>query len=222
MAVKKTPKKKVAKKKQPSKKVGRPEIKLTKEIIEIICREIANGGTLLGVSKRDDMPSRWSIYKWLALGDQDFRDQKKSIYSEFSYNHARACEAQTEYEVDEIKHLVDEIPEGAWFEDVNGEKYSLSQVQKTNKIREEEGEKPLEVELKGVTNELLKKRQMQINVRQWGASKKMPKKYGDKVDMTLAGDAERPLTTVDHKELVKSLGKEESKSLLDKMRGAVK
>lgn len=80
------------------KKTGRPS-SFTQQVAEIICVRIAEGESLREICKDDDMPTRMTIYRWLAA-DPIFCD-----------HYTRAREDQADTLADEIIAIADEQPE---------------------------------------------------------------------------------------------------------------
>ncbi len=74
------------------KKNGRPSI-WSEALEDEICRRIAAGRSVLSVSKDDDMPSDFTIWKWM--------NERES----FSLKYARAIEARAMAHADEISDL---------------------------------------------------------------------------------------------------------------------
>jgi hypothetical protein len=74
------------------KKNGRPSL-WSEGLEDEICRRIAAGRSVLSVSKDEDMPSDFTIWKWLG--------EKES----FSLKYARAIEARAMAHADEISDL---------------------------------------------------------------------------------------------------------------------
>tara|TARA_R110002110_G_scaffold181672_2_gene388084 strand:+ start:60 stop:506 length:447 start_codon:yes stop_codon:yes gene_type:complete len=94
-------------KKTPKNPVGRPS-KHTIELADIICERIADGESLRGICKDEDMPAKTSVFRWLAKKEnQEFRDQ---------YALAKTECGETEF--DEIKDIIDAEP--AYFYDEKG------------------------------------------------------------------------------------------------------
>lgn len=80
-------------------KMGRPSDYLP-EVADDICALIANGESVLKISKRPSMPAQSTIYKWL--------NENK----DFSEKYARAREAQADFLLDGMIDIVDEcIPD---------------------------------------------------------------------------------------------------------------
>lgn len=72
---------------------GRPT-KYTDELAQQICTEIAEGSNLNKITQRDDMPSRFTLYKWL--------DEKEG----FSNNYIRAKEQRADGRFDRIDQVI--------------------------------------------------------------------------------------------------------------------
>lgn len=116
---------------------GRPKI-YTKQIGRKICERVANGESLLKISKDESMPSRRSIHSWLL--DEDKKD--------FLRNYETAVNIRTENMFDSLEDIAD-LPDDT--------------------------ESPMRSRLR-------------VDTRKWYLSKVMPKKYGDKLDLTTDGD----------------------------------
>ena len=78
--------------------IGRPS-SYTPEIAEKLCAEIAEGGILHRMCRRDDMPDHSTVFRWLE-GNDEFRDR-----------YCRARERQAEFFADEIIEIVDTEPD---------------------------------------------------------------------------------------------------------------
>ncbi len=76
-------------------KIGRPS-DYTKDIADLICERLADGESLKSICTDGDMPSRGTVFRWLAK-DKTFQD----IY-------ARAREEQAETIFDEMKDISDD------------------------------------------------------------------------------------------------------------------
>lgn len=74
---------------------GRPSA-FSPEIADLICEEIANGRSLRAICADAAMPSKASVFRWLAQ-EEGFRDQ-----------YARAREAQADALADEILDIADD------------------------------------------------------------------------------------------------------------------
>ena len=85
-----------AEKKQ-KKKGGRKTL-FTQKLADKICERIADGESLRSICEDEDMPSRISVFKWLA-------NDKNKIFRE-QYAYARAAQAETL--IDEMFDIVDD------------------------------------------------------------------------------------------------------------------
>jgi hypothetical protein len=74
---------------------GRPT-KYTQAISEQVCTLLMEGFSLRSICKRDDMPSRGTVFSWLARNE------------EFASSYARAREVQAEIMADEIVDISDD------------------------------------------------------------------------------------------------------------------
>lgn len=84
-----------AAKKTAAKKIGRPS-SFTQKMADRICARIADGESLRSICAGKDMPSRTSVFKWLAE-HRSFADQ-----------YARAREAQADTLADQILEIADD------------------------------------------------------------------------------------------------------------------
>ncbi len=114
-------------------KVGRPS-KYTEELGLEICKRVADGESLLSISKDKDMPNRSTIHEWILTNE------------EFSNNYEKAVNVRTENMADDLINIADSVDPA-----------------ETNKGR------------------------LRVDTRKWYLSKIMPKKYGDKLDVTTDG-----------------------------------
>lgn len=124
------------KKNKKKNKGGRPTI-YTPELAQEICQRVADGESLLSISKDEKMPVRSTIHEWLLTR------------TEFSDKYNDAVNVRTENMFDELEKIAD-LPD--------------------------EQESPMRSRLR-------------VDTRKWYLSKVMPKKYGDKVDLTSDGKA---------------------------------
>lgn len=67
----------------------------SQELFDNICEQIADGESLRTICKQDDMPSKTTVFRWLAA-DEKLSDQ-----------YARAREAQADSLFDDILHISD-------------------------------------------------------------------------------------------------------------------
>lgn len=76
-------------------KTGRPSI-FTQELADTICERLANGESLKAICEDDDMPDRWTVWKW----DRDNHEG-------FSHKYARAREHQGDHYFDQCLEVAD-------------------------------------------------------------------------------------------------------------------
>ena len=166
-STKKTTSKKAARKpatakKTPAKgKPGRPS-KLTQAISREICARIADGETLLGICRDTRMPARSTVMLWLYDGRQKGATKMQRTFSD---NYARAREDQVEAWSDEVMEISDDGTND-W-------------VQRELK----DGRVVLVCDREHVSRSALR-----VKTRLHLMAKRAPKKYGDKIDVTSAGD----------------------------------
>lgn len=92
---------KSAKKAAPVKPTGRPS-SFTTEIGDLICDRISDGESLRKICEINAMPSRATVFRWLANDENvAFRDQ-----------YARAREASADADADDISHYAREAAAG--------------------------------------------------------------------------------------------------------------
>ena len=104
--------------------MGRPS-DYTQETVDAICERLADGQSLRTICADDSMPSKSTVFKWLAE------------LPEFSDQYARAREAQADALADEIIDIADESdrdtvlktrPDGSQFEECNSEWITRSRL----------------------------------------------------------------------------------------------
>lgn len=138
---------------------GRPSI-YTIELGKEICSRIALGESVLHIVQDESMPASSTIYLWLL--DED----KK----EFSDNYAKARNIQAELMFEELLDIADD---------------SSEDVLRTKKVKDENtGEW---VYLKEENKEFTNRSRLRVDTRKWYLSKVLPKKFGDKTDITSDG-----------------------------------
>lgn len=74
---------------------GRPS-DFSQELADLICERISDGESLRSICEDDDLPSRTTVFRWLAK-NLDFRDQ-----------YARAREEQADVLVEEMLEIADD------------------------------------------------------------------------------------------------------------------
>jgi len=140
---------------------GRPRI-FTREIAERICEETATSSkSLKSICEPEEMPSVRTVLSWLSDGSKE--DAKPEL-KDFLHMYARAKEEQADFLAEEIIEIAD---------DGTNDYMTITK-----------GDASYNVEDKEVTN----RSKLRVESRKWIASKLKPKKYGDKVDLTHAGE----------------------------------
>jgi hypothetical protein len=97
---------------EPTRPVGRPS-KYAPEIADAICEQMIAGRDLLDICKDEQMPSRSSVYRWMAA------------HPEFEAQCARAREAMADFELRNLKQLADDCTE----DNVNSTRVKLNHFQ---------------------------------------------------------------------------------------------
>lgn len=133
-----------------------------------LCTRIAEGNSLRTVCKADDMPHLSTVFRWLATSDKGNK--------EFKDQYARACEERSEAYIEEIFDIADDATND-WMED-----------------NYDKGKTPGYA----LNGENIQRSRLRVDTRKWYASKLKPKKYGDKLDMTSAGEKLEGLVIVKH------------------------
>ncbi|WP_322884161.1 hypothetical protein U8C35_06420 [Sinorhizobium medicae] len=110
-----------------------------------------------------------------------------SKYPDFAKAYACARETRAEQYYEEMIEIPDKLPDGICWELPNGDRFD-----KFEDIEESERSK---AKLKGLSKETVLKAKLQVDARQWYLSKLMPKRFGNKVDVTHAGDKDNPVAT---------------------------
>lgn len=144
---------------------GRPS-KLTKELGEQICELVAKGYTLRQIEGKLDI-SRETIITWVVQGEA-----KKEGFIWFSDLYARAREVQVEIWGDDLVDISDD-GSNDWYqrESKDGSKSWIACDQ-----------------------ENINRSRLRVDSRKWLMSKRMPKKYGEKLQHT--GDEGGPIKVV--------------------------
>lgn len=147
--------------------VGRPSI-FSQEIADAICSRLANGESLRGICRDEEMPGSTTVFNWLAGSDPAF--------TAFREQYARAREIQADALVDEILEISDDGTND-WM------------------VRENKDGENVGWTLNG---EHVQRSRLRVDSRKWFASKVAPKKYGDRVDLTHGGSVGVTVQIVRH------------------------
>lgn len=137
--------------------IGRPS-DYTEELADSICESLADGKSLVEICKQDDMPSRATVFRWLAA-NQVFQDM-----------YARAREEQAETLADEIVGIADEE-----CTTVRADKHS-------SRADDDEGNTEVVFDSTAV-----QRNRLRVDARKWVAAKLKPRKYGDRVNLEHSG-----------------------------------
>lgn len=144
--------------------MGRPS-DYTPETALHICERIAKGESLRAICEDDDMPSKTSVFRWLA-DNEIFRDQ-----------YARAREDQADFYAEEIIAISDD-GKNDWME-------RQSESEKGAGINNGWV----------LNGEHVQRSRLRVDSRKWIASKLAPKKYGEKVQQEITGKDGGPVQT---------------------------
>lgn len=173
--------------------IGRPSIYAT-SVGEAIASALASGKPITKICRSKGMPALATVFRWLQTN------------LEFRELYARAREMQVEALVSEIIDISDTTRPGERVEkkhvgwrcpkcglDVKWFGDGWYHGSKDNPICA--GHKPEKVfETKTVTGDTVERSRLQVEARKWYASKVMPKKYGDRLE--LAGDKDSPIQVI--------------------------
>lgn len=85
--------------------MGRPII-ITPEITTEICRQLAEGSSLISICEQDDMPNKSTVLMWVVKGHAG--DER---YKDFIDQYAQAREANGHAHADRIIKLTEEVTE---------------------------------------------------------------------------------------------------------------
>ena len=140
---------------------GRPRM-YTRELADKICDLLSTGMPLTKICAMEGMPAYKTVMSWLWI-DHPEKEEFGKIY-------ARAREMQTERMIDEITTLADECMIG----------------EKTKIVRDKDGER-IEVS----RGDMVDRSRLRVDARKWIAAKLLPRKYGDRLE--LSGNANDPL-----------------------------
>lgn len=142
--------------------IGRPSI-YTPELETKICDLIAEGKSLREICRADDMPSRDTIYAWMATNKA------------FSYRYEKSVEDRAEKLAEDILAIADDDTGDIGYREGEGE--------------DEDGQKAKPF----IKIENIQRARLKVDARKWIASKLFPKKYGDKIQNEVTGANGGPL-----------------------------
>lgn len=139
------------------KATGAPTL-FSAEMGALICERIASGESLAQLCRDPEMPNVSAIRRWLRNEDND------PIKAEFSVAYARARESLLEHWADEITTISDD----------GTNDYVLREVGRGRAVMMAD-------------QEHIQRSKLRVDSRKWLLSKLNAKKYGDKLDLNIAG-----------------------------------
>jgi hypothetical protein len=140
--------------------IGRPSI-FSQKLADTICSRIAEGESLRNICKSEEMPNRATVHDWL------LEKEKKDFYDQYE----KACNTRAENMFDELVEIADDGSNDYMERLVGGDD------------DDDEGRV-----VRSVNSEHIQRSRLRVDARKWYLSKVLPKKYGDKLDMTSGGD----------------------------------
>ncbi len=132
----------------------------TPELAIEICKRLATGQSLRHICLADEMPAATTVHQWV-LEDKGADKEGKGG---FSNQYARARAIQAENMFDEILEISDDGSNDYMTITKGDVQYNVEDHEVTNRSR------------------------LRVDSRKWYLSKVLPKKYGDKLDLTSGGD----------------------------------
>ncbi|WP_395019806.1 hypothetical protein [Dongia sp.] len=130
----------------------------TENLATEICLRISEGESVRSIVKDEDMPSSSTIFRWLL-------DERYKTFWE-QYEKARNIQAELMFE--ELLEIADDGTNDY-----------------TTRMRGADGE---EEEHQILNSEHIQRSRLRVDTRKWYLSKVLPKKFGDKLDLTSKGD----------------------------------
>lgn len=127
-------------------------------IADQICQRLANGESLRSIVKDKHMPEQKTVYNWLL--DPDHKDGFLQQYKE-------ARELQADHLADETLEIADDATNDWMDRQIGGEDGDTIRV---------------------IDHEHVQRSKLRVDTRKWYVSKVAAKKYGDKLDVTSAGE----------------------------------
>jgi hypothetical protein len=139
----------------------RPSI-YTQELAMKICSRIAAGESVKTIGYDSEMPNASTIHAWVL---EDKKEDRLNANEEgFSKKYARARDIQAEVMFDDILEIADDGTNDFMTITKGKESYNTEDREVTNRSR------------------------LRVDSRKWYLSKVLPKKFGDKMDVTSGGD----------------------------------
>lgn len=137
--------------------------KFTAELGQNICKRIADGESLRNVCQDEKMPNRSSVHLWIIAGKaHDATPELKA----FSDQYELAIDVRAENMFDEMEEIAD-----------NGTNDYIKRINNDGS------------EYEVVNTENIQRSRLRVDTRKWKLSKMLPKKFGDKLDVTSDGKA---------------------------------
>lgn len=147
------------------------------KVADAICQRLSDGESLRTICADDDMPSRMSVFRWLA-------DEKNSAFRD---QYARAREAQAEFYAESIVDISDE------------------EVTMVRRSKHQPGADDADGDVEVVFDSAaVARNRLRVDARKWYASKLAPKKYGDKIEQEHSGEMKFTLNAPWLKETIQS------------------
>lgn len=137
--------------------------KFTPELADLICKRVSEGETLLRICKEEDMPVRSTVHEWLL----NTGDPKMKLFSD---NYEKAVNARAELMAEELMEISDD-----------GSNDYMIRTGKNGR------------EYETINTEHVQRSKLRVDTRKWYLSKIMPKKYGEKLDLTSDGKPVLPI-----------------------------
>lgn len=146
-------------------KLGRPT-KFTPELGKEICRRLALGESLRGITKDDHMPDVGTVIRWLF--EDDFEGQ--TMFMDFRTQYEKARITQMHMLAQELLEIADDgTNDYMTRESKSGEEYEV------------------------VNKEHVQRSRLRVDTRKWLLSKVLPKVYGEKVVQEITGKDGGPI-----------------------------
>jgi hypothetical protein len=135
----------------------------TPEIVEAICLRLADRESLRSICRDPTMPRLPLVYDWL------------NTYPDFVKRYARACELRTEAYFEEYYEAATDGSNDWYDRQIYNAKGELVRTERT------------------VDPEVVARSRLRCDALKWMMGKLNPKKYGDKLDLNLGGQADNPV-----------------------------
>ena len=162
-----TVEKRTRKPKKPLAKLVRSRSKnvIHKDLLDEFCERLIREGSVTKVCKDDDMPSKPTIFRWLAMGAAP---KAKDEYKDFLTQYTAARKLAAEYSFDQLRVELDEI--------------AMQPVVRDGVIVMLDG-----VPLMAPTQATIGMAKLHLDAFKWQSARENPSKYGDKIQQELVG-----------------------------------